>query len=73
MSALSPSLADGENVLVELGAARWSVSAADSSTVIRRASVSVTAEVGERVRRYGSHWTADQRQDRRGSYLLGRM
>ena len=41
------SLASGAGVLVELQGSRWSVSAADASSVIRGASVSVTAAVGE--------------------------
>ena len=41
------SLVDGENVLVELGGVRWSISATDKSSVIRGASVGVTASVGE--------------------------
>ena len=41
------SLADGGNVLVELEATRWSVSAADKSSVVRGASVGVTAQVSE--------------------------
>ena len=41
------SLADGEGVLVVLEATRWSVSAADKASVIRGASVSVTAEASE--------------------------
>ena len=37
------SLAGGGNVLVELGATRWSISAADASTTIRGASIAVEA------------------------------
>ena len=37
----------GEAALCVLGATRWSVSASDASSVIRGASVSVSAEVGE--------------------------
>lgn len=40
-------LAGGGNVLVELQGSRWSVSAKDQASVVRGASVSVTAEVGE--------------------------
>ena len=40
-------LASGEGVTVELQGSRWSVSAADASSVIRGASVSLSAEVGE--------------------------
>ena len=37
----------GEGVLISLGATRWSISAFASAGVIRGASVSVNAEVGE--------------------------
>ena len=40
-------LASGEGALCVLGGTRWSISAADKATVIRGASVSVTAEVAE--------------------------
>ena len=40
-------LATGEAVLCVLAGTRWSVSAANTSGVLRGASVSVTAEVGE--------------------------
>ena len=39
------SLAGGGNVLVDLGATRWSISAADKASVVRGASIAV--EVGE--------------------------
>ena len=46
-STVPISLADGGNVLVELEATRWSISAADASSVVRGASVGVTAQVSE--------------------------
>ena len=41
------SLADGGNVLVELGGTRWSVSTAAASGVIRGASVALSVEASE--------------------------
>ena len=41
------SLATGAGVVVELQGSRWSISANDQASVIRGASVSVNAEVGE--------------------------
>ena len=41
------SLADGGNVLVELGGTRWSVSATAASGVIRGASVALSVEASE--------------------------
>ena len=40
-------LASGSGVVVQLGATRWSVSAADKASVIRGGSIAVTAAVGE--------------------------
>ena len=40
-------LASGEGLIVELKATRWSLSAADATGIIRGASVSLTAQVGE--------------------------
>ena len=46
-STVPIALASGEGVLVELGGVRWSVSATNKSSVIRGASVGVTAQVSE--------------------------
>ena len=39
--------ADGGNVLIVLGGTRWSISAANTSGIVRGASITVTAEGGE--------------------------
>ena len=46
-STVPISLAGGGNVLVELGGVRWSVSASDKASVVRGASIGVSAEVSE--------------------------